>query len=103
MVKESIIELRPMEGADAEQAAVATEVHCRHHWIIESPQGATSKGVCKLCGAIREFRNAAGSGYWEDDAGSDLSRWSRRSTPVSLRSDEDEMSAAPRGEAALLV
>ena len=30
---------------------------CRHHWVIESPAGPTSKGVCRLCGAQGEFKN----------------------------------------------
>ena len=28
---------------------------CAHHWLIESPAGPTSTGVCKHCGAVREF------------------------------------------------
>lgn len=31
---------------------------CRHHWIIESPKGSTSRGVCKSCGAVRYFKNS---------------------------------------------
>ena len=31
---------------------------CRHHWKIESAVGPTSKGVCKFCGAEREFVNS---------------------------------------------
>jgi hypothetical protein len=30
---------------------------CRHHWIIETPNGPVSKGVCKLCGEERDFEN----------------------------------------------
>lgn len=30
---------------------------CPHYWIIEPPKGPTSKGVCKLCGASKEFNN----------------------------------------------
>lgn len=30
---------------------------CRHHWVIEMPEGATSKGVCKLCGEVKMFDN----------------------------------------------
>jgi len=30
---------------------------CVHHWIIEPPDGPTSKGVCKICGSIKEFEN----------------------------------------------
>jgi hypothetical protein len=35
----------------------ATEV-CVHHWMIESPRGDTSHGVCKLCGDVGEFQNS---------------------------------------------
>ncbi len=31
---------------------------CRHYWIIESPHGPTSEGVCKFCGAVKEFYNS---------------------------------------------
>lgn len=30
---------------------------CVHWWIIETPNGPTSKGRCKLCGAEKVFRN----------------------------------------------
>jgi hypothetical protein len=41
---------------------------CTHHWVIESPSGPASRGLCKLCGAEREFRNyLENSPYWEDD------------------------------------
>jgi len=30
---------------------------CRHHWIIEPPNGPVSKGVCKLCGEVKMFDN----------------------------------------------
>ncbi len=35
----------------------AAEQRCRHYWVIESPAGRTSRGVCSLCGAQREFKN----------------------------------------------
>jgi len=31
---------------------------CRHFWIIEGAQGPTSRGICKFCGAEKEFRNS---------------------------------------------
>jgi len=40
---------------------------CCHHWVIESPKGPTSKGVCKYCGAEREFLNYWADFFWEDD------------------------------------
>lgn len=30
---------------------------CTHHWLIETAVGVTSRGVCKLCGAEKEFSN----------------------------------------------
>lgn len=33
-------------------------IACIHHWIIEAADGVNSPGVCKYCGAKREFRNA---------------------------------------------
>jgi len=30
---------------------------CCHYWIIESPNGRTSRGICKLCGITKEFEN----------------------------------------------
>ena len=30
---------------------------CHHYWIIEIPEGPTSRGICKFCGKEREFDN----------------------------------------------
>lgn len=30
---------------------------CRHHWLIEAPDGPTSDARCKRCDARRQFRN----------------------------------------------
>jgi hypothetical protein len=40
---------------------------CRHHWLIESPHGATSWGICKHCGERREFSNSATDGLWDGE------------------------------------
>ena len=37
--------------------ALATD--CAHWWQIESPNGETSQGVCKHCGAARSFLNSS--------------------------------------------
>ena len=29
-----------------------------HHWIYETPNGATSVGCCRICGTLREDRNS---------------------------------------------
>ena len=36
-------------GAEAQVAEEPQEPECRHHWRIDSPNGATSMGTCKLC------------------------------------------------------
>ena len=36
--------------------AVST-IECVHHWVIETPNGPTSRGVCKKCGTQRDFQN----------------------------------------------
>lgn len=43
---------------------VAEGPTCRHHWIIEAPNGATSSGRCRVCGMVRDFSNA-GETIWE--------------------------------------
>ena len=39
---------------------------CRHYWIIDSPAGPASKGICRLCGEERLFQNYLEGGRWED-------------------------------------
>lgn len=69
---------------------------CRHHWLIETPHGVTSRGSCKRCGTTRRFPNAAEDARWESARG--LGRWSAhrgitRPAQISLRDgiDEDEV------------
>ncbi len=66
---------------------------CRHHWIIETPQGALSSGRCKRCGEERQFRNSANDYIWDGD--SSTRGYGRlggvRSTPKPA--EEDEMTA----------
>ena len=45
-------------------------VNCTHHWVIESPHGPLSEGVCQYCGEEREFKNSEGL----------ISPWSSRQT-----------------------
>lgn len=34
-----------------------TQETCVHHWLIDYPSGPESKGVCKKCGAEKDFVN----------------------------------------------
>lgn len=89
MGKASVIE----ERRDAPEAAAPEAPTCRHHWIIETPRGATSNGRCKRCGSEREFRNSATDHLWEDDSGRGYNPWSGvSSTPKA--GDDDEVAAS---------
>ena len=37
---------------------------CQHHWQIEAANGPVSRGVCKLCQLVREFKNTVGVDKW---------------------------------------
>ena len=41
---------------------------CRHHWVIETPNGSVSSGRCKRCGVAREFRNSNEDLMWDSDS-----------------------------------
>lgn len=81
MTQEAVVEI-------SEQLAT----QCRHHWIIESASGPTSKGVCRLCGAEKQFLNYVGQGSWDDDRPSyrEASRKSSRSLVLADRQDVEE-------------
>ena len=39
-------------------------VPCKHHWVIDAANGHTSRGVCQLCNAMREFENSTYATVW---------------------------------------
>jgi hypothetical protein len=41
-----------------EPEKLAKESNCRHYWVIEDAGGPTSRGICKFCGAEKEFLNS---------------------------------------------
>jgi hypothetical protein len=51
------------------QAEVATKPvakdNCVHHWLIETPNGRESTGLCKRCGATKSFANSTEQVMWE--------------------------------------
>ena len=49
---------RKMNSTRLESLTTKTMETCRHYWMIESARGPVSKGVCKFCGAKREFHNS---------------------------------------------
>jgi len=103
-----------MEGFEMAEVAVSTldevaiQPECRHHWLIDSPHGATSMGICKLCGSRKEFRNSAGDFLWEDEPMSELAygQWGRSrsiSAPAGGREEEGVTVAAGSTSSARLV
>ncbi|MDD5082496.1 MAG: hypothetical protein PHU08_03885 [Dehalococcoidales bacterium] len=48
LLKEDAVTMYQLEPGDG----------CRHHWVIETPDGPSSRGVCKYCGTEKEFNNS---------------------------------------------
>lgn len=93
MSKAQVIEkVERTPKAEEREASVVT---CQHHWVIETPRGATSLGRCKRCGEEREFRNSATDYVWEDESGSGYNAW-RGIRSQRTVSDDDEVAASPR-------
>jgi hypothetical protein len=43
--------------ATVEKTPESSDTPCCHHWLIDKPNGALSHGICKHCGAERDFAN----------------------------------------------
>lgn len=52
-------------GAALEEKEAVAATRCQHHWLIESPHGATSWGTCRRCGEWRQFINSAPDALWD--------------------------------------
>lgn len=92
------------ERREEAKAPVQTD-ECRHHWIIETPRGATSDGRCKVCGETREFRNSTTDYVWDDDSSSGYGSWTgvRKTPSVKVADDDGDMAASPTGGQAIAV
>lgn len=55
------------QSSPAPTTAAASPPPCSHHWIIEEATGPSSAGVCRHCGARREFRNYVEAPYWNEE------------------------------------
>lgn len=67
---------------------LSEELVCQHYWVVESPAGAISKGVCKYCGTVRGFRNSTQDFVWEEERAADLAYWGMRDAPMRLESND---------------
>lgn len=57
---------------------------CAHHWIIETPDGPTSTGICKLCSEERVFSTTNEASEWNDGLGKKLQSNKEEPTPVNV-------------------
>ena len=61
-------------------------IECKHHWLIDSPNGPTSQGTCKLCGQRNEFKNSTqGSGWDRESPQARRARQARKERPARSR------------------
>ena len=71
--QKALVETRPLEGPV-----------CQHEWIVDAPNGPSSKGVCRLCKEEREFLNyIEGSSWGYDVSLEQLSGGSRLPTGIT--------------------
>ncbi len=82
------------EGIAVQEQREGVAPSCRHRWIIETPNGATSRGSCKRCGASRRFPNAADDIFLHS-GGSAMGRWSgnrrsARSATTGLQESDND-------------
>ena len=60
---------------------------CRHHWVIEAPEGPVSLGSCRTCGETREFKNFIESAPWSEDSREPAPR---DAIKVAVPADDDD-------------
>jgi hypothetical protein len=52
------------KATTTEETTAKKDDGCKHHWVIEPPNGAVSMGKCKSCGEEQEFRNSFEYSSW---------------------------------------
>lgn len=59
--------MRSKVKVETTPADTAVQDTCHHYWILEKANGPTSRGVCKFCGAVKEFDNRTSDTWVEGD------------------------------------
>jgi hypothetical protein len=72
----------PEAGAVAEVLEVQG---CHHQWIIDSPNGPSSRGECRLCGQEKEFLNYIEGSAWGYDVSVEQMSGSRMPTKTEMQ------------------
>lgn len=65
---------KPSPREDAESS------ECKHHWLIESPQGPVSRGICQICDATREFKNYIDAISWGEESSQSTANYATADT-----------------------
>ena len=74
------------EGSVAEREQ-ENDSQCQHHWMIDIAGGPESRGVCRICGAERLFKNALDRVEW--DNGESTSAVTPRISVAAASSDDE--------------
>jgi len=65
----------------------APKEECRHYWVIEPARGPVSRGVCKRCGAEKEFENIFTASWYNEE---DLPSFMETKSSISVEDDEPD-------------
>lgn len=57
MLESTTESTRRIQAVSPSEAAIPAAAGHAHHWVIEEAHGLESRGVCKYCGAVKDFRN----------------------------------------------
>ena len=64
---------------------------CQHHWVIQDDLGPSSRGICRVCGEVKKFKNYLGTSHWGDENPKGESRVSLLGKAAQIRMiPEDE-------------
>jgi hypothetical protein len=68
----AIRDRRPETEAPEKPQIIGGDPNCVHHWVIDSPAGSVSAGLCRICGAHRTFANYVSDFIYEGDSADTL-------------------------------
>jgi len=81
---------------------IGGDPECVHHWVIDSPAGSVSMGLCRICGAGRAFANYVSDFIYEGDSADTLPQggWKKPVTEIvrSSGGQSEESSSANGGD-----
>ncbi|HUS82818.1 MAG TPA: hypothetical protein VM013_06145 [Dehalococcoidia bacterium] len=63
---------QPEPVAPEKPQIIGGDPDCVHHWVIDSPAGSVSMGLCRVCSARRAFSNYVSDFIYEGDSADTL-------------------------------